>query len=156
MSTLELPYAADAEDSLSFENLEVLRLQYERESLQAHVTVQTKFNYAWGLVKSPLREHQVEGVKLLQELYRSEPKRRRECLYYLALGHYKMGNYEEARKFNELLLEKEPTNLQAISLGQLIEKGVTKEGYVGMALVGGAAALSALAIASLIRRATRK
>ncbi|KAJ8095266.1 Mitochondrial fission 1 protein [Marasmius tenuissimus] len=156
MSTLELPYAADAEDSLSFDNLEVLRLQYERESLQAHVTVQTKFNYAWGLVKSPLREHQVEGVKLLQELYRSEPKRRRECLYYLALGHYKMGNYEEARKFNELLLEKEPTNLQAISLAQLIEKGVTKEGYVGMALVGGAAALGALAMASLIRRATRK
>ncbi|KAK1232122.1 mitochondrial membrane protein [Marasmius sp. AFHP31] len=67
-----------------------------------------------------------------------------------------MGNYEEARKFNELLLEKEPTNLQAISLAQLIEKGVTKEGYVGMALVGGAAALGALAMASLIRRATRK
>ncbi|KAF9266915.1 mitochondrial fission 1 protein [Marasmius fiardii PR-910] len=156
MSSLELPYAADAEDSLSFDNLEVLRLQYERESLQAHVTVQTKFNYAWGLVKSPLRDHQVQGVKLLQELYRSEPKRRRECLYYLALGHYKMGNYEEARKFNELLLEKEPTNLQAISLAQLIDKGVTKEGYVGMALVGGALALGTLAMASLIRRATRK
>ncbi|KAG7093654.1 mitochondrial membrane protein [Marasmius oreades] len=156
MSSLELPYAADAEDSLSFDNLEVLRLQYERELLQAHVTVQTKFNYAWGLVKSPLRDHQVEGVKLLQELYRSEPKRRRECLYYLALGHYKMGNYEEARKFNGLLLDKEPTNLQAISLAQLIEKGVTKEGYVGMALVGGALALGTLAMASFIRRATRK
>ncbi|KAL0569320.1 Mitochondrial fission 1 protein [Marasmius crinis-equi] len=156
MSTLELPYAADAEDSLSFDNLEVLRLQYEKESLQGHVTIQTKFNYSWGLVKSPLREHQVEGVKLLQELYRSEPKRRRECLYYMALGHYKMANYEEARKFNELLLEKEPTNLQAISLAQLIDKGVTKEGYVGMALVGGALALGTLAMASFIRRATRK
>ena len=31
-----------------------------------HVTVQTKFNYAWGLVKSPRREDQVQGVKLLQ------------------------------------------------------------------------------------------
>lgn len=46
--------------------IQVLRLQYEREQLQAHVTVQTKFNFAWGLVKSPLREHQVEGVRLLQ------------------------------------------------------------------------------------------
>jgi mitochondrial fission 1 protein len=65
-----------------------------------------------------MREHQVEGVRLLQgvypsllsiiksyrvstiEIYRAEPARRRECLYYLALGHYKMGNFEEARKFN--------------------------------------------------------
>jgi len=45
---------------------QVLRRQYERESAQAHVTVQTKFNYAWGLVKSPLRDNQVEGVRLLQ------------------------------------------------------------------------------------------
>ncbi|KAJ3992760.1 hypothetical protein F5050DRAFT_1786716 [Lentinula boryana] len=155
MST-ELPYAADAEVSLSYDELEVLRLQYEREQLQSHVTVQTKFNYAWGLVKSPLREHQVEGVRLLQDLYRSEPTRRRECLYYLALGHYKMGNFEEAKQFNGLLMEKEPTNLQALSLGQLIEKGVTKEGYIGMALVGGAAALGTLVLAGLIRRATRK
>ncbi len=96
----------------------MLRLQYEKELAQAHVTVQTKFNYAWGLVKSPMREHQVEGVRLLQgapfptrcllvsvltrskDLYRAEPTRRRECLYYLALGHYKMGNFDEAKKFN--------------------------------------------------------
>ncbi len=45
---------------------QVLRLQYQKELSQSHVTVQTKFNYAWGLVKSPLREHQVEGVRLLQ------------------------------------------------------------------------------------------
>lgn len=34
------------------------------------------------------------------DIYRSEPTRRRECLYYLALGHYKMGNYDEAKSFN--------------------------------------------------------
>jgi hypothetical protein len=42
---------------------------------QSHVTVQTKFNYAWGLVKSPMREHQVEGVRLLQGA--SSPSRAR-------------------------------------------------------------------------------
>lgn len=66
-----------------------------------------------------MREHQVEGVRLLQgqsprlitgvtevdlqfllEIYRAEPGRRRECLYYLALGHYKMGNFDEAKRFN--------------------------------------------------------
>lgn len=37
---------------------------------------------------------------LSPDIYRSEPTRRRECLYYLALGYYKMGNYDEARRFN--------------------------------------------------------
>ena len=101
----------------------MLRTQYEKEVAQSHVTTQTKFNYAWGLVKSPIREHQAEGVQLLAgyvaglyprlvfvsshtppfllaDIYRSEPTRRRECLYYLALGHYKMGNFDEAKSFN--------------------------------------------------------
>ncbi|TFY80877.1 hypothetical protein EWM64_g3133 [Hericium alpestre] len=154
--TTELPYAADAEMSLSYDELEVLRSQFQKEVAQAHVTIQTKFNYAWGLVKSPLREHQVEGVRLLQDIYRAEPSRRRECLYYLALGHYKMGNYEEAKNFNGLLLEKEPTNMQAQSLSNLIETSYKREGYIGMALVGGAAAVGTLLLANLIRRATRK
>ncbi|KAG2157829.1 uncharacterized protein EDB93DRAFT_1200470 [Suillus bovinus] len=155
MST-ELPYAADAEISLSYDEIEVLRLQYEKELAQSHITVQTKFNYAWGLVKSPVRENQVEGVRLLQEIYRTEPSRRRECLYYLALGYYKMGNFTDARSFNDLLLSREPTNLQAQSLASLIDKGVAREGYVGMALAGGVAAVGTLLIAGLIRRATRK
>ncbi|KAG1808611.1 uncharacterized protein BJ212DRAFT_1382043 [Suillus subaureus] len=152
----DLPYAADAEVSLSYDEIEVLRLQYEKELGQSHITVQTKFNYAWGLVKSPVRENQVEGVRLLQEIYRTEPSRRRECLYYLALGYYKMGNFTDARSFNDLLLSREPTNLQAQSLASLIDKGVTREGYVGMALAGGVAAVGTLVIAGLIRRATRK
>ncbi|KAF9466059.1 hypothetical protein BDZ94DRAFT_1213364 [Collybia nuda] len=152
----ELPYAADAEVSLSYDELEVLRIQHEKEQAQAHVTVQTKFNYAWGLVKSPIRDHQVEGVRLLQEIYRAEPARRRECLYYLALGHYKMGNFDEAKRFNALLLEKEPTNMQAQSLAQLIDKGVAREGYIGMALAGGAAAIGTILLAGLVRRATRR
>ncbi|KAK7686410.1 mitochondrial membrane protein [Cerrena zonata] len=152
----ELPYAADAEVSLSFDELDVLKRQYEKEVSQSHVTVQTKFNYAWGLVKSPIKEHQVEGVRLLQDIYRAEPTRRRECLYYLALGHYKLGNYDEARRFNSLLREKEPTNMQANSLEELIDDRVKREGYIGMALVGGAAALGTLLVAGLIRRATRK
>ncbi|KAF8159686.1 hypothetical protein B0H34DRAFT_413673 [Crassisporium funariophilum] len=155
MST-EIPYAADAEMSLTYDELDVLRTQYLKEVAQDYVTNQTKFNFAWGLVKSPMREHQVEGVRLLQDIYRAEPQRRRECLYYLALGHYKLGNFEEARRFNGLLTEKEPTNLQAQSLKQLIDRGVAREGYIGMALVGGAAAVGTLILAGLIRRAARK
>ncbi|KAG6879241.1 mitochondrial membrane protein [Termitomyces sp. T32_za158] len=155
MANTELPYAADAEVSLSYDELEVLRLQYEKELSQAHVTVQTKFNFAWGLVKSPMREHQVEGVRLLQDIYRTQANRRRECLYYLALGYYKMGNFEDAKRFNALLLDREPSNLQAQSLSSLIDRSVAREGYIGMALVGGAAAVGTLLLAGLIRRARK-
>lgn len=89
------------------------------------------------------------------EIYRAEPARRRECLYYLALGHYKMGNYDEASKFNGLLVDKEPTNMQAQSLNMLIEKAVSREGYIGMAIAGGAAAIGTIVLAGLIRRARK-
>jgi len=156
MKIADVPYAADAELSLSYDELQVLRTQYEKEVAQTHVTTQTKFNYAWGLVKSPIRQHQVEGVQLLADIYRSEPTRRRECLYYLALGHYKMGNHDEAKSFNSRLLEREPTNLQAQSLNILIENAVKREGYIGMAIAGGAAAVGTLLLAGLVRRAARK
>jgi fission 1 protein len=86
------------------------------------------------------------------EIYRTDPPRRRECLYYLSLGHYKLTNYDEAKRFNSLLLEREPQNLQAQSLNALIEKGVAKEGYIGMALIGGAATVAAIALSALLRR----
>jgi fission 1 protein len=69
-------------------------------------------------------------------------------------------------------MEKEPTNLQAHSLGTLIDKGVARgtsetcdlftlalmtleEGYIGMALAGGAAALGTLIIAGLVRKSRK-
>jgi len=90
-----------------------------------------------GLIKSDSRPDQQEGVRLLSEIFRNSRERRRECLYYLALGNYKLGNYAEARRYNELLLELEPANLQAGSLKGLIDEKVAKEGLVGAAIVGG-------------------
>ncbi|KAJ1023117.1 hypothetical protein NDA16_003270 [Ustilago loliicola] len=124
---MSLPYAADAETSLSPSELQVLKSQYESELAAGHVTTQTKFNYAWGLVKSKNRADMSVG----------------------------MGNYDEARRFNAVLIEREPNNLQAQSLNQLIEKGVAREGYLGMALIGGAAAVASIAVAGLMRRGRR-
>lgn len=119
-------------------------------------------------------------------IYRDEPSRRRECLYYLALGHYQLGNYEEARKFNglflinvvsvnvdveiDMLMDKEPHNMQAQALGGLIQKAVSKgafggacalwssgqclkctEGLVGMALVGSLAYVQPLEQTSRVK-----
>ncbi|KAJ5584412.1 uncharacterized protein N7459_004212 [Penicillium hispanicum] len=148
-----LPYAADAESPLKPAELQVLRAQYEKEG--DYVGIQTKFNYAWGLIKSNIRSDQQEGVRLLSEIFRGAPERRRECLYYLALGNYKLGNYGEARRYNDLLLEKEPANLQAASLGSLIDDKVAKEGLMGIAIVGGLA-VAAGVVGSLVLKGARR
>ncbi|KAL2008618.1 hypothetical protein VTN00DRAFT_6812 [Thermoascus crustaceus] len=148
-----LPYAADAESPLKPAELQVLRAQYEKEG--EYVGVQTKFNYAWGLIKSNSRSEQQEGVRLLSEIFRTAPERRRECLYYLALGNYKLGNYAEARRYNDLLLEHEPENLQAASLRSLIDDKVAKEGLMGIAIVGGVA-LAAGIVGGMLFKGTRR
>lgn len=52
----DLPYAAEAESSLSPDELEVLRRQYYREIEQGHVTIQSKFNYGKCLLSTVLRK----------------------------------------------------------------------------------------------------
>ena len=146
--------AADAESPLKPAELQVLRSQYEKEG--EYVSLQTKFNYAWGLIKSSARPEQQEGVRLLSEIFRASPDRRRECLYYLALGNYKLGNYAEAKRYNDSLLEIEPGNLQSQSLSQLIEDKVNKEGLVGVAIVGGLAVAAGVVGGLLFRGAQRK
>ncbi|KAF2135561.1 uncharacterized protein K452DRAFT_293121 [Aplosporella prunicola CBS 121167] len=149
-----LPYAADAESPLKPEELQVLRSQYEKEG--EFVGLQTKFNYAWGLIKSNQRPEQQEGVRLLSEIFRNSPERRRECLYYLAIGNYKLGNYAEARRYNELLLDLEPANQQASDLKRLIDDRVAKEGLMGVAIVGGIAVAAGFVGSMLIRSARRR
>ncbi|KAI0022521.1 mitochondria fission 1 protein [Xylariomycetidae sp. FL0641] len=148
-----LPHAVDAETPLKKEELKVLRDQYEKEGDM--VGVQTKFNYAWGLVKSNTRNDQQLGVRLLTEIFRVAPERRRECLYYLALGNYKLGNYGEARRYNDLLVEKEPANLQAADLRRLIDDKVTKEGLMGVAIISGVA-IAAGVVGGILFRGKRR
>ncbi|KAI8061359.1 hypothetical protein BDF21DRAFT_303277, partial [Thamnidium elegans] len=129
------PLIQDAEIPLSPAELEVLRRQYIKEG--EYVTIQTKFNYAWGLIKSSKSDHIELGIKLLTEIYTDAPERRRECLYFLAIGNFKIKNYSEARRFNEQLLKLEPRNEQAKNLKQMIDEKVSTEGVIGLAIVSG-------------------
>ncbi|KAF5645286.1 mitochondria fission 1 [Fusarium sp. NRRL 25303] len=167
----ELPYALDAETPLNASELNVLKTQYEREGEM--VGIQTKFNYAWvailrlnlrvitlteaqGLVKSNQRNDQQLGVRLLSDIFRISPERRRECLYYLALGNYKLGNYGEARRYNDLLLDKEPANLQASNLRQLIDDKVAREGLMGVAILSGVGVAAGVVGAFILRNARKR
>ena len=95
-------------------------------------------------------------MRLLSEIFRNSRERRRECLYYLALGNYKLGNYAEARRYNELLLELEPANLQAGSLKGLIDDKVAREGMVGAAIVGGIVVAAGVLGSLLIKGGKRR
>lgn len=112
--------------------------------------------HSQGLIKSSSRTDQQEGVRLLSEIFRNSRERRRECLYYLALGNYKLGNYAEARRYNELLLELEPANLQAGSLKGLIDEKVAKEGMVGAAIVGGVVVAAGVLGSLLLRGGSKR
>lgn len=108
-----------------------------------------------GLIKSNTRPDQQEGVRLLSDIFRTAPERRRECLYYLALGNYKLGNYAEARRYNDLLLDKEPANLQAASLRGLIDDKVAREGLLGVAILSGVA-IAAGVVGGMIFKGVRR
>jgi fission 1 protein len=108
-----------------------------------------------GLIKSNARNEQQEGVRLLTDIFRTTPERRRECLYYLALGNFKLGNYAEARRYNDLLLDKEPNNLQAASLRTLIDDKVAREGMMGVAIVGGLAVAAGI-VGGLIMKSSKR
>ena len=93
---------------------------------------------------------------LLSEIFRTSPERRRECLYYLALGNYKLGNYAEARRYNDLLMDKEPANLQASDLRTMIDNKVAKEGLMGVAIIGSVAVAAGVIGGVLLRNMGRK
>lgn len=103
------------------------------------------------------------------------PERRRECLYYLAIGHYKIGNLSDAKKFNSELLRHEPKNEQALDLERRIDEKVSKgkvcslddddddciyhsnpmsvsEGTIGLAIVGGVVTLGAAILTAILKR----
>jgi fission 1 protein len=91
----------------------------------------------------------------LTDIFRTTPERRRECLYYLALGNFKLGNYAEARRYNDLLLDKEPKNLQAASLRTMIDDKVAREGMMGVAIVGGIAVAAGI-VGGLIMKSSKR
>jgi fission 1 protein len=66
-----------------------------------------------------------KSLKKIVEIYTDAPERRRECLYFLAIGNFKIKNYSEARRFNDQLLKVEPRNDQATSLKQMIDDKVS-------------------------------
>ncbi|KAJ0006283.1 hypothetical protein NQD34_013556 [Periophthalmus magnuspinnatus] len=138
------------EDLLKFEK------KYNNELLKGAVSKETKFEYAWCLIRSKYTDDIKKGTVLLEELVQKSSKDdSRDFLFYLAVANYRLKEYERALKYIRTLLKNEPGNKQALDLEKLIDKALKKDGLVGMAIVGGIG-LGVAGLAGLIGLAVSK
>ncbi|KAK6455892.1 uncharacterized protein RJT20DRAFT_129276 [Scheffersomyces xylosifermentans] len=144
------PALEELHSSLSPQQLRILKDQVDSE--KPDVSAQTKFNYAWGLIKSDSYKYQQEGIWLLTEVYADDKSLRRECLYYLSLGSYKVGDYTNARRYIDTLLQEEPQNTQARSLKETIDENVTRDGLIGLGIAGGVLAIGIGLMGAFMRK----
>jgi len=136
---------AIVEEVVAPEDLQKFKQKYmkEQESL-GKVSAETQFSYAWCLVRSANKQDVHLGIQLLKDLFQKtkDETAKRDYLYYLAIGHTRLKEYNEALKFSNAILQVEQGNHQAVMLSEYIEKKMKKEGLIGMAIVGGAAAIA--------------
>jgi fission 1 protein len=130
-----------AEETMDFsQELAIAEEIYRKET----PTIESTFAYAICLIRSKKRNDKNKGIKLLQGIIvdpKLDKELRRSCFYYMALGLYRVEEYTESRKFLTVLLNEEPNNMQAQALNSLIEDKITKDGLVGVAVVGSIAAV---------------
>lgn len=143
------PALEEVQQLIAPEQLQILKNQVESEHPPSP---QSLFNYAWGLLKTESHKSQRQAIEILSTLYRDVPELRRESLYYLALGSVKIGEYTNARRYAESLLEKEPDNAQFKALKQAIDDQVTQDGLIGLGVAGGVLALGVGLMGALMRK----
>lgn len=149
-----LPTLEDASDALLPQQLEILRQQVINEGGD-DATIQSRFNYAWGLIKSPEVNDERLGIKILTDIYKESPSRRRECLYYLTIGCYKVNEFTMAKRYVDALYEHEPNNKQVQMLKRMVEDKIQRETVKGIAIGAGVIAGVATVI-GLMSRSRRR
>uniref|UniRef100_A0A8C5EVF9 Mitochondrial fission 1 protein n=1 Tax=Gouania willdenowi TaxID=441366 RepID=A0A8C5EVF9_GOUWI len=130
--------------------------KYNNELAKGAVSKDTKFEYAWCLIRSKYSHDIEKGIALLEELIQKSSKDdSRDYLFYLAVANYRLKDYEKGLNYIRTLLKNEPGNKQALDLKKIIDKALKKDGLVGMAIVGGIG-LGVAGLAGLIGLAVSK
>ncbi|XP_035428137.1 mitochondrial fission 1 protein isoform X1 [Cygnus atratus] len=128
------------DDVVSVEDLMALERRYAAESRSGAPSRGCSFEYAWGLVRSPYGADVAKGLALLRELMADgTPEEKRDYVYYLAVGNYRLKEYERALGYVGALLQAEPQNSQGLRLQRLIRARMHRDGLLGAAIVGGVA-----------------
>ncbi|GIY64785.1 mitochondrial fission 1 protein [Caerostris darwini] len=135
------------EDYISSEDLKQYEAVYHKKLQEGQVSPKEQFDYAWCLIRSKYPTDIRRGVVLLEDLFQTgDANAKRGYMYYLAIGHTKLKDYNRALNLLSKFLSIEPANRQAQSLQKYVKEKMRKEGLLGMAIVGGAA----LAIGSVV------
>ncbi|XP_064614894.1 mitochondrial fission 1 protein-like [Liolophura sinensis] len=135
---------AIVEDIVDPSDLKKFERMYKEQEKRGSVSEKAQFEYAWCLVRSRYQNDMKNGIALLEDLFHrtKDDTSRRDYLYYLTIAYTRIKDYTGALKCCEGILKIEPRNYQALQLQKYINDKMKKEGLVGMAIVGGAAALA--------------
>lgn len=85
----------------------------------------------------------------LAEILKQDPARKRETLWYLALGYYRVADHQSAKYYNEQILYLEPENRQARSLEATLQRSLQRDGLIGLGVVSAVVGIFAMGIAAL-------
>jgi fission 1 protein len=128
--------------------------EYKQHVAEGGASDELKFSYAWHLIKSSYKNDIRKGIRMMESEI-SQGKDQRDYFYFIALGHYKLEEYESAERCVDRVLLMEHNNYQAKQLKELIVKKLRRDGLLGMGilggavLVGGALAAGAVALAGM-------
>lgn len=126
-----------------------------KECMKARPNPTAKFNYAWALIRSRERPSIKKGVVMMSGLLEDQYSER-DCLYYMALGHYRLDDVVQSRKCLDKLLRIAPNCRQAISLMDIVEDKITKDGFIGLSIVSGVVAVAGMLAAIGIKASSSR
>lgn len=115
------------------EYLVQMQMQRQQPGLDDYFLVEQPPTAA-GQQQQQQQQHNVNGQ---QQVHRAL-QYRRDCLYYIALGHYFLEDLPSARKSIESMLHNDPQNEQAKKMLKLIESDIRDQGTTGLAIAAGA------------------
>lgn len=70
----------------------------------------------------------------------------RDFLYLIAVGYYRLEDYQTALAYLDRLLASEPRNRQAQALKDRIKAKQNRDGLMGMAIISGGVAIAAATV----------
>lgn len=81
-----------------------------------------------------------------------DPSMRRDLLWYIAVGAYRVSDWGAAKEYADALLALEPRNRQALGLRECIDAKRHTDGLIGLGVVSAAVGLVAIGLTALLRR----
>ncbi|XP_074787023.1 mitochondrial fission 1 protein [Athene noctua] len=128
------------DDFVSVEELMALERRWAGQRRGGAVSPRCQLEYGGGLVRSRYGNDVSRGVTLLQELVPQGPgEGQQELSFYLALGNYRLKEYERALAQVGRFLAAEPESPRGLRLQQQIRHHMRRDGLLGAAIVGGVA-----------------